>query len=32
MTTNLNPSGTPGAAQAPKFKPFIRQTLSLIHI
>jgi KamA family protein len=28
MTTNLNPSGTPSAAQAPKFKPFIRQTIA----
>ncbi|MBP1206528.1 KamA family protein [Duganella sp. 1411] len=28
MTTDLNPSGTPSAAQAPKFKPFIRQTIA----
>ena len=28
MTTNLNSSGTPSAAQAPKFKPFIRQTIA----
>ncbi|USX13831.1 lysine 2,3-aminomutase [Oxalobacteraceae bacterium OTU3CAMAD1] len=28
MTTNLISSGTPSAAQAPKFKPFIRQTIA----
>ncbi|HEX7985494.1 MAG TPA: lysine 2,3-aminomutase [Duganella sp.] len=28
MTTDLNPSGIPSAAQAPKFKPFIRQTIA----
>src|SRR3954451_13399464 len=28
MTTDINPSGTPSAAQAPKFKPFIRQTIA----